>query len=130
VAGPASALPSVGKMGPDAKVVRAVCHSLCSLGQRGSGDAQDTIWSQQAPGQRVARHIILTDMRAMSAPTASPHPREPGACWDQIVILGVSAATLPEAAEAVADGADYLGVGPIFPHWAKRTPDPPQDLIC
>ena len=34
-------------------------------------------------------------------------------------ILGVSAATMEEAEEAVAGGADYLGVGPIFPSLGK-----------
>ena len=29
-------------------------------------------------------------------------------------ILGVSAATVEEAAQAASDGADYLGVGPVF----------------
>jgi thiamine-phosphate pyrophosphorylase len=34
-------------------------------------------------------------------------------------ILGVSAATIQEAEAAVAGGADYLGVGPIFPSRGK-----------
>jgi thiamine-phosphate pyrophosphorylase len=34
-------------------------------------------------------------------------------------ILGVSAANIEEADEAVAGGADYLGVGPIFPSPGK-----------
>jgi thiamine-phosphate pyrophosphorylase len=34
-------------------------------------------------------------------------------------ILGVSAGTLEEAKKAVRDGADYLGVGPIFPTRTK-----------
>ncbi len=39
-------------------------------------------------------------------------------------ILGVSAATLKEAEEAVAGGADYLGVGPIFPSPGKADAGP------
>src|SRR2546422_8632351 len=34
-------------------------------------------------------------------------------------ILGVSAANMEEAEAAVVDGADYLGVGPIFPSLGK-----------
>ncbi|WP_077616735.1 thiamine phosphate synthase [Caenibacillus caldisaponilyticus] len=34
-------------------------------------------------------------------------------------ILGVSAATIAEAADAVRDGADYLGVGSVFPTRSK-----------
>jgi thiamine-phosphate pyrophosphorylase len=39
-------------------------------------------------------------------------------------ILGVSAATVEEAEEAVAGGADYLGVGPIFPSLGKPDAGP------
>ncbi|HZS79552.1 MAG TPA: thiamine phosphate synthase [Ktedonobacteraceae bacterium] len=39
-------------------------------------------------------------------------------------ILGVSAATLKEAEEAAAGGADYLGVGPIFPSRGKLDAGP------
>ena len=39
-------------------------------------------------------------------------------------ILGVSAATMQEAAEAIAGGADYLGVGPIFPSQGKADAGP------
>jgi thiamine-phosphate pyrophosphorylase len=35
-------------------------------------------------------------------------------------ILGVSAATLKEAIKAEADGADYLGIGAIFPTDTKK----------
>lgn len=43
-------------------------------------------------------------------------------------ILGVSAATLEEAAEAVAAGADYLGVGPIYATRGKSDAGPPTGL--
>lgn len=43
-------------------------------------------------------------------------------------VLGVSAATLQEAAQAVADGADYLGVGPVFPSAGKPDAGPPTGL--
>src|SRR5256712_1422602 len=39
-------------------------------------------------------------------------------------ILGVSAATWQEAEEAVAAGADYLGVGPIYPSRGKADAGP------
>ncbi len=39
-------------------------------------------------------------------------------------ILGVSAATQQEAEEAVAAGADYLGVGPIYPSRGKADAGP------
>jgi thiamine-phosphate pyrophosphorylase len=39
-------------------------------------------------------------------------------------ILGVSASTLEEAEEAAATGADYLGIGPIFPTVAKADAGP------
>jgi len=35
------------------------------------------------------------------------------------MLLGISAATLPEALEAEAQGADYLGVGAVFPTTTK-----------
>ncbi|WP_410511494.1 thiamine phosphate synthase [Paenibacillus sp. BR2-3] len=34
-------------------------------------------------------------------------------------IVGVSAHTLEEARQAIADGADYLGIGPIYPTTSK-----------
>ncbi|MNO18361.1 Thiamine-phosphate synthase [compost metagenome] len=34
-------------------------------------------------------------------------------------IIGVSAHTLQEAKQAIADGADYLGVGPVYPTFSK-----------
>jgi len=39
-------------------------------------------------------------------------------------ILGVSAANIEEADEAIAGGADYLGVGPIFPSPGKADAGP------
>jgi thiamine-phosphate pyrophosphorylase len=39
-------------------------------------------------------------------------------------ILGVSAVNMEEAEEAVAGGADYLGVGPIFPSLGKADAGP------
>ncbi len=39
-------------------------------------------------------------------------------------ILGVSAANSEEAEEAIAGGADYLGVGPIFPSLGKADAGP------
>ena len=39
-------------------------------------------------------------------------------------ILGVSAPNMEEAEEAVAGGADYLGVGPIFPSLGKADAGP------
>jgi thiamine-phosphate pyrophosphorylase len=39
-------------------------------------------------------------------------------------ILGVSAANIGEAEDAVASGADYLGVGPIFPSLGKPDAGP------
>src|SRR5437660_2276435 len=39
-------------------------------------------------------------------------------------ILGVSAANMEEAEEATAGGADYLGVGPIFPSLGKADAGP------
>ncbi len=39
-------------------------------------------------------------------------------------ILGVSATTMEEAEEAVAGGADYLGVGPVFPSLGKADAGP------
>jgi thiamine-phosphate pyrophosphorylase len=43
-------------------------------------------------------------------------------------ILGVSAATIEEARAAVAAGADYLGVGPIFPSLGKADAGPATGL--
>lgn len=43
-------------------------------------------------------------------------------------ILGVSAATIGEAEEAVAAGADYLGVGPIYPSIGKAAAGPATGL--
>jgi thiamine-phosphate pyrophosphorylase len=41
-------------------------------------------------------------------------------------ILGVSAHTIQEAEIALAEGADYLGVGPIFPTQSKDDAKPPR----
>jgi len=44
------------------------------------------------------------------------------------MILGVSASTVEQALKAQADGADYLGVGPVFPTLSKPDADPPIGL--
>lgn len=44
------------------------------------------------------------------------------------MILGVSALTIDQARKAVEDGADYLGVGPIYPTSTKSDADPPIGL--
>lgn len=41
-------------------------------------------------------------------------------------LLGVSAHTLEEAQQAIADGADYLGIGPVYPTGSKADALPPQ----
>lgn len=41
-------------------------------------------------------------------------------------ILGVSAHTMEEARKAIREGADYLGIGPIFPTTTKRDAKPVQ----
>ena len=43
-------------------------------------------------------------------------------------ILGVSAANIEEAGAAVAAGADYLGIGPIFPSLGKADAGPTTGL--
>jgi thiamine-phosphate pyrophosphorylase len=43
-------------------------------------------------------------------------------------ILGVSVSTLHEAEEAIAAGADYLGIGPIFATRTKADAGPPVGL--
>ncbi len=43
-------------------------------------------------------------------------------------IVGVSATTVEEALQAQADGADYLGVGPIYPTGTKPDAVPPIGL--
>ncbi len=42
-------------------------------------------------------------------------------------IVGVSAHTVEEARQAIADGADYLGIGPIYPTGSKDDAKAPQD---
>lgn len=44
------------------------------------------------------------------------------------MILGVSACTVAQAIKAQKDGADYLGVGPVFPTPTKTDADPPIGL--
>lgn len=46
----------------------------------------------------------------------------------QARIIGCSAATLAEARQAVADGADYLGVGPVFSTATKSDCGEPRGL--
>ncbi|WP_279630134.1 thiamine phosphate synthase [Paenibacillus protaetiae] len=41
-------------------------------------------------------------------------------------IVGVSAHTIEEARKAIADGADYLGIGPIYPTSSKDDAKPVQ----
>ncbi|MCA9296065.1 MAG: thiamine phosphate synthase, partial [Phycisphaerales bacterium] len=38
-------------------------------------------------------------------------------------IIGVSTATMEQAHRAVHDGADYIGIGPVFPSSTKEKPD-------
>ena len=46
-------------------------------------------------------------------------------------ILGVSVQTVEQAKKAVADGADYLGVGAVFPTSTKSDAcDVPYDVLC
>ena len=59
-------------------------------------------------------HVGQDDMPAGLARRLLGHKR----------ILGVSAANIEEADEAVAGGADYLGVGPIFPSPGKADAGP------
>ena len=44
------------------------------------------------------------------------------------MILGVSASTVAQAIKAQKDGADYLGVGPVFSTQTKTDADPPIGL--
>jgi thiamine-phosphate pyrophosphorylase len=44
------------------------------------------------------------------------------------VLLGVSVSNVEEARRAHADGADYLGLGHIFPTVSKEKPDPPLGI--
>ena len=44
---------------------------------------------------------------------------------DPNMILGVSVSTVEQARQAESDGANYLGVGPIFPTQTKTDADPP-----
>jgi thiamine-phosphate pyrophosphorylase len=39
-------------------------------------------------------------------------------------LIGASASTVREAREAEADGADYIGFGPVFPTRSKANPQP------
>ncbi|ANF98664.1 thiamine phosphate synthase [Paenibacillus bovis] len=39
-------------------------------------------------------------------------------------IVGVSAHSLAEAKQAIADGADYLGIGPVYPTRSKADAEP------
>lgn len=54
-------------------------------------------------------HVGQEDLPAREARRLLPRPR----------ILGVSAGSLEEARRAEKDGADYIGVGPIFPTATK-----------
>jgi thiamine-phosphate pyrophosphorylase len=44
-------------------------------------------------------------------------------------ILGVSAHTLEEAAHAIEQGADYLGIGPIYPTTTKEDAKPAKGMV-
>jgi thiamine-phosphate pyrophosphorylase len=54
-------------------------------------------------------HVGQGDLPAREARRLLPRP----------AVLGVSAGTLEEAKRAVREGADYIGVGPIFPSTTK-----------
>ena len=77
--------------------------------------------------------LIINDRLdiAMAVDAAGVHvgqkdlpPREVRRLLGPDKIIGVSAATLPEALQAVADGADYLGVGAMFPTGTKTNTRP------
>jgi thiamine-phosphate pyrophosphorylase len=94
-----------------AKAVREVCRS------RGAAfvvnDDAEAAMELRADGL----HLGQSDLAGLAAwrPT-----------WD--AFLGISASTLAEALAAVEAGADYLGVGPIFPTGSKADAAPPIGL--
>lgn len=49
---------------------------------------------------------------------------EAGAFWGRTKIIGVSTKTVEQARKAVSEGADYLGVGAIFPTTTKVITQP------
>lgn len=49
--------------------------------------------------------------------------------WGETKLYGLSVASIPEAQAALAEGADYLGVGAVFPT-ATKTDGPSADLDC
>jgi thiamine-phosphate pyrophosphorylase len=63
-------------------------------------------------------HVGQEDLPAAAARRLLPRP----------AILGVSVSTLEEAERAARDGADYLGVGPVFATGTKKDAGAPLGL--
>jgi thiamine-phosphate pyrophosphorylase len=63
-------------------------------------------------------HVGQDDLPAAAARRLLPRP----------AILGVSVSNLEEAERAARDGADYLGVGPVFATGTKKDAGPPLGL--
>lgn len=55
-------------------------------------------------------------------------PIEAATRWRDELIIGVSTHNVDQVARAVANGADYLGFGPIYATTTKLNPDPSQGI--
>jgi thiamine-phosphate pyrophosphorylase len=63
-------------------------------------------------------HLGQDDLPVAAARAAAPRP----------FVVGATATTAAQAREAEADGADYVGFGPVFPTRSKAAPAPVKGL--
>lgn len=104
--------PNLRVLWEEGKMIRAACraHSACFI----VNDRVDLALALEADGV----HLGQEDLPA----TEARHLLPAG------MLLGVSTHSMAQARQAVMDGADYIGVGPIFATRTKIRPDPPLGL--
>lgn len=76
-------------------------------------DLAQVLMQQAPPGVRVGVHLGQEDLR----------PDVARGILGAEAIIGWSTHTLAQVAAAEAEGADYLGYGPVFPTGSKARPD-------
>ena len=100
---------------PETRTLYEMATSLCPLVREGGGtlivnDRCDVAAAVGADGVHLGQEDLpLADARGELGPGK---------------LIGISTHNLAQAIEAEADGADYIGFGPIFPTTTKENPDP------
>jgi thiamine-phosphate pyrophosphorylase len=95
-----------------------LCSRIKDLIEVGDGDC--AFFVNDRVDVAVAAHADGVHLGQEDLPAASARPLIGGD-----MVMGISATTVEEARRAQAEGADYLGVGPVFPTPSKPDAVPP-----